>query len=343
MSEKQKDNDVIHTDAERAADEFARGRGIIIGNAGFFPIEFIDENILAALKRASSTIIITAARAESLGLAASAFDAKGMALAEVKALADPTYRQPLPPLVAKKSMAEDDRITSALALAKHISLLPALMMVEKPPADWLGVSADALRHYLNAPPEVVEMARATLPLAEAENAVLIAFHAKPGGDTHLALMVGNPGDAPLTRVHSSCVTGDMLGSLRCDCGDQLKLALSEIKKNGGGLLLYLNQEGRGIGIANKLRAYALQEQGVDTYEANRMLGFDEDERDFAIAAAILKKLGIKKIRLLTNNPLKIEALEKQGITISERRPLIAQGSTHNHSYLASKASAGHRF
>ncbi|MDE3037355.1 MAG: GTP cyclohydrolase II, partial [Pseudomonadota bacterium] len=205
--------------------------------------------------------------------------------------------------------------------------------------------SDATVYWANPPLDIVPLAKAPLPIKGAEQATLTCFRTRWGTSTHLALIVGNPAaDASLVRIHSSCVTGDILGSLRCDCGSQLQLALEQITQAGSGIFIYLHQEGRGIGIANKLRAYALQEKGLDTYEANLMLGFDEDERDFALAAGILKKLGVKKIRLMTNNPGKLKALEKAGITIAERVPLVAESGRHNHSYLEAKAKkSGHLF
>jgi GTP cyclohydrolase II len=137
-------------------------------------------------------------------------------------------------------------------------------------------------------------------------------------------------------VHSSCVTGDLLGSLRCDCGGQLQAALARMKEAASGVLLYLNQEGRGIGISSKLKAYALQEQGLDTFAANQQLGFEEDERDFSLAAHILQALNIRKIRLLTNNPEKVDAFVESPITVTERLPLVMDHNAHNHAYLAAK-------
>lgn len=145
-------------------------------------------------------------------------------------------------------------------------------------------------------------------------------------------------------MHSSCVTGDILGSLRCDCGSQLQLALSKIKKYGYGVLLYLNQEGRGIGITNKIRSYKLQEQGLDTYEANHKLGFADDERDFSIAAAILKSLKISEINLLSNNPHKLAELKKHGIVIKKRVPIVGKSGKYNKAYITAKVEkAGHIF
>jgi GTP cyclohydrolase II len=146
----------------------------------------------------------------------------------------------------------------------------------------------------------------------------------------------------LVRLHSACFTGDVLGSLKCDCGPQLQGALQQMGQEGAGTLLYLNQEGRGIGLTNKLRAYALQDQGFDTVEANHRLGFEDDERDFRLGASILRKLGISQIRLLTNNPAKVAMMEQQGITVAERVPLKRGENPLNASYLSTKAQkSGH--
>jgi len=150
-------------------------------------------------------------------------------------------------------------------------------------------------------------------------------------------------DGPvLTRLHSACFTGDVLGSLKCDCGPQLHAALTAMHEAGAGVLLYLNQEGRGIGLANKMRAYSLQDQGFDTVEANHRLGFEDDERDFRLGAELLKKMGFAQVRLLTNNPRKVAMLEKGGITVTERVPLHVGQTDENAAYLATKAAkSGH--
>ncbi|HAR54531.1 MAG TPA: GTP cyclohydrolase II, partial [Roseovarius nubinhibens] len=139
------------------------------------------------------------------------------------------------------------------------------------------------------------------------------------------------------RLHSACFTGDVIGSLKCDCGPQLRGALAQMGSEGAGVLLYLNQEGRGIGLANKMRAYALQDQGFDTVEANHRLGFEDDERDFRIGSSILRQLGFSSVRLMTNNPGKIEMMEQMGITVAERVPLKLGENEHNRAYLATKA------
>jgi|BEDMetMinimDraft_2_1075160.scaffolds.fasta_scaffold03498_3 GTP cyclohydrolase II len=183
------------------------------------------------------------------------------------------------------------------------------------------------------------VAEAEVPLAIAPATRLVAFRPAWGGIEHLAIVIGAPEkrDAPLVRLHSACLTGDLLGSLRCDCGPQLQAALAAIAAEGDGVVLYLAQEGRGIGLVNKLRAYALQDSGLDTLEANLALGFGADERRFLLAAALLRALGLPRIRLLTNNPEKVAALEAYGIEITARLPLVIPPNGINDFYLATKA------
>lgn len=232
-------------------------------------------------------------------------------------------------------------------LAKRAGLLPALCIlpVSNITSGWADFSEiDLGKSLAKSGNTIFETARAKLPLEGAEDSTIVSFREQNEETIHLALIIGKAKNdkTPLVRVHSSCLTGDLLGSLRCDCGDQLQLALATIKKEGYGILLYLNQEGRGIGITNKLRAYMLQEQGMDTYSANHALGFENDERDFTAAAYILKALGISKVNLLTNNPHKVAELRKNGIIITRRIPLIAGTNKHNHAYITAKAKkAGH--
>jgi 3,4-dihydroxy 2-butanone 4-phosphate synthase/GTP cyclohydrolase II len=172
---------------------------------------------------------------------------------------------------------------------------------------------------------------------------ILAFTNNKDGKDHTVVVKGDVSnkESVLTRLHSSCLTGDVFGSLRCDCGNQLCNALSMIEQEGLGVVLYMQQEGRGIGLTNKIRAYMLQDSGVDTYNANVLLGFQPDERQYEIAAAMLTKLAVKSVRLLTNNPMKIRGLEKYGIQVMERVGLEVPPNEHNRAYLTAKKRFGH--
>ena len=226
---------------------------------------------------------------------------------------------------------------AALRLARDAGLLPALWLL--PPGE-SGVRVAIAE--IDTRPSIAEIARARLPIDGVPDAQIAAFRASDGQD-HVALVVGAfGGKPPLVRLHSECLTGDVFGSLKCDCGPQLRAALDLIAEAGGGILLYLRQEGRGIGLANKLRAYALQDRGLDTVEANLRLGFADDERGYDDAAAILRALGIREVRLLTNNPAKVEGLEAAGISVGERVAHHMPANPHNADYLAVKRDrSGH--
>lgn len=194
-----------------------------------------------------------------------------------------------------------------------------------------------------AEPSVHLVAKAHLPIAQGDFLLRAYSDGRPG-EPHLALVHGDVTQQPvLVRLHSECLTGDSLGSLRCDCGQQLQRALEEIAKAPAGVLLYLRQEGRGIGLVAKLQAYALQEQGLDTYDANVELGFPPDARDYSVAAAVLRDIGIRRLRLLTNNPDKAAALRAHGIVVTEEVPLEVPAGVHNRDYLRTKRLRfGHR-
>ena len=239
---------------------------------------------------------------------------------------------------------------AAVALTRRARLLPAALAC--PVAGIRGFARDngltcvgvQEMRLIRARGVVRVAAAAALPLASYPDARIRVFRQDDGTEDHCAVEFGAPprGDPVLTRLHSACLTGDVLGSLKCDCGHQLRAAIDRIAAEGGGILLYLNQEGRGIGLANKVRAYALQDQGFDTVEANHRLGFEDDERDFRVGAEILSQLGFAKARLLTNNPAKVNRLEAQGIAVTERIPLKAGRTAHNEAYLATKArKSGH--
>jgi GTP cyclohydrolase II len=247
--------------------------------------------------------------------------------------------------------------SAAIDLAKLARLLPAALLATIDHAtdpsvlarqhDLLEVSAREIEDYRYAVARSLKIvSEARVPLEGAENSQVYAFRPSDGGFEHLAVVIGEPAaDRPvLTRLHSECFTGDLLGSLRCDCGDQLRGAIRSISEAGSGVLLYLAQEGRGIGLANKLRAYQLQDRGADTIDANQQLGFDADERVYLPAAEMLRQLGFGRVRLLTNNPEKVAALTRCGIVVEERVPHAFPSNTHNDFYLATKASRfGHLF
>ncbi len=228
---------------------------------------------------------------------------------------------------------------SALNLIRETGFLPAALVGGVAEAGAISLSQADVQKYAETPKQLVRLPEARLPIHASEHTTIIPFRER-GGATHLAVVIGTPlaMDAPLVRLHSSCLTGDLLGSLRCDCGDQLKLALETIAQGGGGVLLYLDQEGRGIGLANKLRAYQLQDNGMDTVDANHVLGFSGDERDFSLGARMLQALSIQTIKLLTNNPAKAAVLRACGINVVEQLPLRPNPTAHNEYYLATKRS-----
>ncbi len=266
-------------------------------------------------------------------------------LAGAIALADPA-RDLLSPLQGpfrSTAIGHADAAAAALELARLAGLLPAFFLVDGDD----GVAATVTLAELNAysdPGGLLIASRARLPVAAAEDAEIVAFRSSVDATEHVALVIGSPdGRPPLVRLHSECLTGDVLGSLKCDCGPQLQAALAEIRANGWGILLYLRQEGRGIGLVNKLRAYALQDQGFDTVDANLRLGFAIDARDFRVAARMLALLGQERVRLLTNNPAKVAALEAAGVAVAERVAHAMPPNPHNRAYLETKRDrTGHQ-
>ena len=246
---------------------------------------------------------------------------------------------------------------TAIELAKLARLLPALVLgpLSRDPGNkrrqWARDQdivyvdvADVLAYEESAAKNLQQVAQASVPLEGAENTRILAWRPSDGGKEHLAIVVGeiDPTEPVLIRLHSECFTGDLLGSLRCDCGVQLRGAIEMISRQGSGVLLYLAQEGRGIGLVNKLRAYELQDEGFDTIDANEQLGFDADERIYAPAATMLTRMGIKRVRLMTNNPEKIKQLARYGIEVAERVAHSFPANGHNENYLRTKAKrAGH--
>src|SRR6185437_5666256 len=236
---------------------------------------------------------------------------------------------------------------ASVKLAKLAGLLPATVVEAVRPAPKGAVAlkaADILAYDEEIVRTLRIVARARVPLEGAEKTELVSFRPMDGGPEHYAIVIGAPPTAKpvLTRLHSECFTGDLLGSLKCDCGTQLRGAIETIARAGGGVLLYLAQEGRGIGLINKLRAYRLQDQGFDTIDANERLGFEADERQYGLAARMLSLLGYRSVRLLTNNPDKVAALKAAGVKVAGRVPHAFPDNEHNRAYLHTKASrAGH--
>lgn len=238
-----------------------------------------------------------------------------------------------------------------LALAKSARLLPAVLCVPVPDAHRFAVDQNLLvvdvahaARIMDVRSPLHPVVSARLPMEVSEIGRLHIFRPDDGGEEHYAIEIGKPDRSQpvLTRLHSACFTGDLMGSLKCDCGPQLRAALRYMGDEGHGILLYMNQEGRGIGLANKMRAYALQDQGFDTVEANHRLGFEDDERDFRLGADILRLMGVRSVRLLTNNPRKVEMMNASGIDVTKRVPLHVGENPHNKDYLATKiAKSGH--
>lgn len=265
-------------------------------------------------------------------------------LAAARAMADPATDLANPmqgPFRAIES-GEPDAARAALELARLTGILPAFFVARDGAVDARVTPADIAAY--DSADRLSIVARARLPVEAAETAEIVAFRSPESISEHVALVIGTPdGTPPLVRLHSECLTGDVLGSLKCDCGPQLHAALSEIANVGWGILLYLRQEGRGIGLINKLRAYQLQDQGFDTVDANLRLGFAIDARDFGVAARMLTLLGQTKVRLLTNNPDKVAGLQAAGVSVAERMPHIVQHNPHNERYLATKRDrTGHQ-
>ncbi|MEJ6397564.1 GTP cyclohydrolase II [Yoonia sp. 208BN28-4] len=333
---------------------------IVIGAAPVLVMaaETVDHDRLNAVMATGqgAVLAVTGRRAEILK--ARAYDGdlarivipQNASLGWVHAIADPAgdLQNPMKGPLQSARGGDVAAHRAAIALMKSARLLPAAIVVPLPD-DSLAqaenltvVPAEAAQATALSPMHEVVAAR--LPLEVSQAGRLHIFRPEDGAEEHYAVEIGRPSRdaAVLTRLHSACFTGDLLGSLKCDCGPQLRGAMAQMGEAGQGILLYLNQEGRGIGLANKMRAYSLQDQGFDTVEANHRLGFEDDERDFRIGAEILTQMGFGRVRLLSNNPAKVAKLESCGISVEERVPLRVGENPHNHAYLATKAAkSGH--
>lgn len=347
-------------DVARAIDALRRGWPIAIQAPGEAPlpvlaVETADGDALAAFAPSGeSPVLISSGRAATLKLtnqlAAADPDlpvaiepAPWLDLDTAVALADPALdlATPLKGPFRSEPVTRPQAALAAIRLARIAGLLPAFFTDGVEPE--VTIDVDAVAQHQDA--RALRLAtRARLPVDGSEDAEIVAFRSPDSADEHLALLIGQPnGRPPLVRLHSECLTGDVLGSLKCDCGPQLRAAISAIREQGWGILLYLRQEGRGIGLVNKLRAYALQDQGFDTVDANTRLGFAVDARDFGVAARMLELLGQRQIRLMTNNPAKVAGLASAGITVVERVRHALPPNPHNERYLATKRDrTGHQ-
>ena len=357
---------------DRAVAELRRGSAVVVtsdtGAVLARPAETVEAGPLPFFGRpglGKTVVAVTGRRAAILGLAEPAapvvilHQKDGFNALDIRSLIDPkadnNSRVP-PPHVQANAGDEHSAAYTAVRLMKIARLLPAAIVadvVDENPVAWAKsngrciVSHEAVLTYDKLQANtLVPVSEARVPLAGCEKTRIIAFRPRDGGVEHLAIVVGEPDTSTpvLTRLHSECFTGDLLGSLKCDCGDQLRGAISVLAEGDGGVLLYLAQEGRGIGLVNKLRAYELQEKGFDTVDANEQLGFDDDERIYLPAVQMLASLGIDKVKLLTNNPAKVGALVRHGITVTERVTHVFPSNQHNWSYLDTKSKrSGHLF
>ena len=363
---------------DRAMSDLRRGEPVVLSGADGRAVlalaaEAVTAPTLAALAQLAGTqpqLAVTGRRARTLGFeleptATVLMTVPGGLTADLaRDLADPSRRDPVPPADgrpprerARRAVATATDATGAEAgavlLAKLARLLPAAVLAPLPGVrdagafarrhDLLAVDAASVEDYRRQSARTLyRVVEATVPLEDAERTRIVAFRPSDGGAEHMAIVIGDPppGQPVLARIHSECFTGDLLGSLRCDCGPQLRGAIAEIAKAGSGVLLYLAQEGRGIGLVNKLRAYRLQDGGLDTLDANEALGFEQDERVYLPAAAMLRALGHGAVRLMTNNPDKLAQLAACGITVVERVPHIFPSNGHNEAYIRAKTERG---
>jgi GTP cyclohydrolase II len=355
--------------AERGIFELRQGRVLCVTDGAsctaVAPVEGLNPASLSQLRSlgASLRVVVTSHRARAMGIEAEVGEdlALGLdgdatpgtilGLAAADTVSDPS---PAP----KPDSRPATRAESAgLSLARLGGLLPALVAVEVPSdhpdlSRWmrdgtvLDVATEEVEHTVEARGiAITSVAEAPIPLAVAEDSRLVFFRESGGLLEHVAVLIGGreswPDPVPV-RLHSACLTGDLFGSMRCDCGEQLRQSLAYIKGRGGGVLVYLAQEGRGIGLGNKIRAYTLQEAGLDTIDADEVLGFGADERRYDAAVGILEHLGIERVELLTNNPQKVGALQESGIEVVERTPIYGGINRHNLRYVQAKVDrSGH--
>ena len=349
--------------AERAIFDLRRGLPVLVRNNGsdtlVQAVEGLNDPALAALQALSGSpacLVLSSHRMAALGFS----EVKTPVTLCLAPLPDSVRLREfaaqrgvqLPP--GTPQAAADKAGQATIRLLSRAQLLPAAVSCVVTPAqsaavaaalasgELLAVEADtALQLCASGPGGLSRVSEARVPLIDAEESRFVLFREPDGIREHVAIVIGDPGawpaDVPV-RLHSSCLTGDLFGSLRCDCGEQLRRGVAAIHAQGGGVLLYLSQEGRGIGLANKLRAYGLQDEGLDTIDADQIIGFSQDERDFRVAHEMLEQLGVSRILLLTNNPSKVAALQRAGTNVTARQAIYGEVTAQNQRYLTTKAN-----
>jgi GTP cyclohydrolase II len=363
---------------ERAISELRRGGKLIISdiNAGTCVIlvaaELIENETvqdLSELTQSRPSIILSANRSNSIGInvknqPSSILIKKQWSKNDILSLCMPLYGHKRPIMNGVILENNNSIISSCLLVLRQARLLPAGLMsiITNIPIEsinqwafknnFLHVEVSDIKSYETSYADSLTMSvKAKVPISYTDNCEIIIFRPKDGGDEHFCLLFGKTRNivlssshnhVPLVRVHSQCITGDVLESLKCDCGQQLKQSIKIMSEANEGILIYLAQEGRDIGLLNKLRAYTLQEKGLDTVEANQALGFEDDERLYYPAQQILKKLNINKLKLITNNPKKVANLSNLGIIVEKRVPIKIEANKHNKRYLETKSNkSGH--
>ncbi|WP_423820524.1 GTP cyclohydrolase II RibA [Salinisphaera sp. SPP-AMP-43] len=352
---------------ERAIFDLRRGLPVVInspaGDHLVAPIEALDASLLTDMRAGAADparLVLTGHRLSHIGLD-SDLALAGLPLAAEDSRADvigwacdPNASWPRP-----RAAIETDQVDeAAIALMRRGRLIPAAVVARVEGilaetldqrvarGDLLSVNAaDIFAHERAAPSLLRWISAADVPLEAAPRSRFVVFREADGLREHVAVLIDDEANWPdpvPVRLHSACLTGDLFGSLRCDCGPQLKASLAAIQQRGGGVLLYLAQEGRGIGLANKMRAYQMQDEGLDTVDADRVLGFGQDERDYSIAREMLAQLSVSHIDLLTNNPAKLAAMNHDAIQVAGRSSVYGRLTRENRRYLTTKAQrAGH--
>jgi GTP cyclohydrolase II len=344
------------TSVERAIAEMRMARPVLVegGESGTILVQGLEDltperaQELDAVAGGGARLVLPAARLRRLGLQRDANGVVAFPVVDLDRIATLAFEIDAridAPVRAPSPLDEDALELARLALALPAVLVIPLASTVAADSSVLRVTADDVRDYRAARVRDLKIvARSPVPLDEAQDTEFVVFRGGEGLRDQIAIVVGKPDvSAPVTvRLHSACLTGDLFGSLKCDCGDQLRGSVRYMAEHGGGVLLYLDQEGRGNGIANKIRAYELQSRGYDTYDADEMLGFGPDQRRFDFAAAMLRQLGIGEVRLITNNPDKIAALANSGIKVASHERVFGRTTAENRRYLATKRDrSGH--